>query len=212
MASTPTSSSPGSQSTSMTTPPAISPGQQEQSPNAVDENDTSDIWASDSPPPTLSHQQALSAPTPELSDLPSLRRQHITFGYREGLSVGKAKVIQSAFDQGYPLGISLGLRVGMILGALEGLLATPSVRDVKGERKRVEDVLNRTRRELDVKNLLAGVEEESVASVESVEALEGVEDAVKKWENEVLGVLEACCGRAGDKRPRSERVDQVDQD
>ena len=192
----------------MTTPPAISPGQREQPPNAVDENDTSDIWASDSPP----HQQASSAPTPELSDLPSLRRQHITSGYREGLSVGKAKVIQSAFDQGYPVGMSLGLRVGMILGALEGLLATPSVRGDEREKNRVEDVLDSARRELDVKNLLAGVEEGSLASVESVEGLEGVEVAVKKWENEVLGVLQACSGRAEDKRLSSERTDQMDQD
>ena len=195
----------------MTTPPAISPVQQEAPLGAVNENDTSDIWASDSPPPTFSHQQVPSAPTPELSDLPSLRRQHITSGYREGLSVGKAKVIQSAFDQGYPLGMSLGLRVGMILGALEGLLATPSVQDDNGGNKKVEGVLNRARRELDVKNLLAGVEEEAVARVESMEGLEGVEEVVERWESKILGSLEAGRGSTGDDSPASGGVDQVEQ-
>ncbi|EXJ70184.1 uncharacterized protein A1O5_06252 [Cladophialophora psammophila CBS 110553] len=57
-----------------------------------------------------------------LSDVPSLRRQHMTDGYREGLSVGKARVMQRGFDAGYPLGVELGLRVGKVLGVLEGVI------------------------------------------------------------------------------------------
>ncbi|KIW73178.1 hypothetical protein PV04_01315 [Phialophora macrospora] len=58
-----------------------------------------------------------------LSDLPALRRQHMTDGYREGLSVGKARVMQSGFDAGYPLGVEIGLRAGNVLGVLEGVIA-----------------------------------------------------------------------------------------
>ncbi|EXJ64383.1 hypothetical protein A1O7_00719 [Cladophialophora yegresii CBS 114405] len=58
-----------------------------------------------------------------LSDLPALRRQHMTDGYREGLSVGKARVMQSGFDAGYPLGVEVGLRAGNVLGVLEGVIA-----------------------------------------------------------------------------------------
>ncbi|KIW88714.1 uncharacterized protein Z519_10760 [Cladophialophora bantiana CBS 173.52] len=57
-----------------------------------------------------------------LSDIPSLRRQHMTDGYREGLSVAKARVMQRGFDAGYPLGVELGLRVGKVLGVLEGII------------------------------------------------------------------------------------------
>ena len=58
-----------------------------------------------------------------LSDLPALRRQHMTDGYREGLAVGKARVMQSGFDSGYPIGVEVGLKVGNIIGVLEGVIA-----------------------------------------------------------------------------------------
>ena len=57
-----------------------------------------------------------------LSDLPQLRRQHMTDGYREGLAVGKASVMQDGFDAGYPFGVQIGLRVGVVLGVLEGIV------------------------------------------------------------------------------------------
>ncbi|KAL6240766.1 Essential protein Yae1, N terminal [Rhinocladiella similis] len=57
-----------------------------------------------------------------LSDLPQLRRQHMTDGYREGLAVGKAAVMQEGFDSGYPVGVEIGLRVGAIFGVLEGVV------------------------------------------------------------------------------------------
>jgi hypothetical protein len=62
-------------------------------------------------------------PEPILSDLPTLRRQHMTSGYREGLAIGKAQVMQRGFDEGYPFGVDLGLRIGIVLGVLEGALA-----------------------------------------------------------------------------------------
>ncbi|KAL2426086.1 hypothetical protein ABEF95_010744 [Exophiala dermatitidis] len=61
-----------------------------------------------------------------LSDIPSLRRQHMTDGYREGLAVGKARVMQAGFDAGYPFGVEIGLRVGKVLGVLEGIVAAVS--------------------------------------------------------------------------------------
>ena len=67
-----------------------------------------------------------------LSDLPSIRRQHMTSGYREGLSVGKAQVIQSGFDAGYPIGVEIALRAGKVLGVLEGSFA---VKQKEKERK-----------------------------------------------------------------------------
>jgi Essential protein Yae1, N terminal len=125
----------------------------------------------------------------------------MTTGYREGLSIGKARVIQDAFDKGYPLGVELGLRVGEVLGVLEGVVGALKVgvkgdgglvRDEgTGERRRklkeMEEVLERARRELDVKALLAGVEEGSVADAEGIDRLDSVEETVRQWERQILG-------------------------
>lgn len=58
----------------------------------------------------------------EPSDLPSLRRQHVTAGYRDGIAMSKSEHVQRGFDAGYPIGAQFGLRVGTILGILEGLV------------------------------------------------------------------------------------------
>ncbi|ETI28318.1 hypothetical protein G647_00767 [Cladophialophora carrionii CBS 160.54] len=128
--SSPSPDAPSSPDTTITEP--------EQSPGADD-----DIWDTSSdhfPLTTAQHPDhdldATSAPYPHdddshprfvrgaiLSDLPALRRQHMTDGYREGLSVGKARVMQSGFDAGYPLGVEVGLRAGNVLGVLEGVIA-----------------------------------------------------------------------------------------
>lgn len=113
---------PSSPSTTVTTP--------DQSPGADDE-----IWDTSSDhehprndptaaPENDANHDALSPrrPTQILSDLPTLRRQHVTSGYREGLAIGKAQVMQRGFDDGYPFGTELGLRVGAVLGVLEGML------------------------------------------------------------------------------------------
>lgn len=119
---------PSSPSTTVTTP--------DQSPGADD-----DIWDTSSDhqlPRNGSHddntvtgqesnpnQEGLPQrrPDPILSDLPTLRRQHMTSGYREGLAIGKAQVMQRGFDEGYPFGVGLGLRIGAVLGVIEGALA-----------------------------------------------------------------------------------------
>ncbi|KAJ5766786.1 uncharacterized protein N7511_004402 [Penicillium nucicola] len=65
-----------------------------------------------------------SAPrsTAEPSDLPSLRRQHVTAGYRDGVSMAKGQHVQEGFDAGFPVGAQMGMRAGTILGIMEGLL------------------------------------------------------------------------------------------
>ncbi|KAM5463500.1 Essential protein Yae1, N terminal [Microsporum audouinii] len=65
------------------------------------------------------------SPTEEvsvLSDLPSLRRQHATAGYRDGVAAAKGEHVQRGFDRGFPVGAELGIRVGVVLGVLEGLV------------------------------------------------------------------------------------------
>ncbi|GLB04163.1 essential protein Yae1, N terminal [Aspergillus tubingensis] len=83
-----------------------------------------DIFGS-SPPPTTHHSHphpSSSTTTTEPSDLPSLRRQHVTAGYRDGISASKTSHVQSGFDAGFPIGAQLGMRAGTILGILEGVL------------------------------------------------------------------------------------------
>ena len=59
----------------------------------------------------------------EVSDIPKLRRQHSTAGYRDGVAHAKTQSVQEGFDEGYPLGSRLGARVGALVGLLEGLVA-----------------------------------------------------------------------------------------
>ncbi|KAJ6157594.1 Essential protein Yae1 N-terminal [Penicillium chermesinum] len=74
---------------------------------------------------TLLPPAAERAPAPgtggEPSDLPSLRRQHVTAGYRDGLSKSKGQHVQAGFDGGFPVGAQLGMRAGTVLGILEGI-------------------------------------------------------------------------------------------
>ncbi|KAJ5464252.1 Essential protein Yae1N-terminal [Penicillium sp. IBT 31633x] len=58
----------------------------------------------------------------EPSDLPSLRRQHVTAGYRDGSAASKGAHVQDGFDAGFPVGARMGMRAGTVLGIMEGLL------------------------------------------------------------------------------------------
>jgi hypothetical protein len=55
------------------------------------------------------------------SDIPRLRSEHSTAGYRDGTAAAKAASVQSGFDEGYSLAAVIGVRCGVILGVLEGL-------------------------------------------------------------------------------------------
>lgn len=92
--------------------------------NPAVDNSLDDIFGSSPPLETREfpfdvQQEATS--TNEPSDLPSLRRQHVTAGYREGISTSKGEHVQRGFDAGFPVGAQLGMRAGTILGILEGI-------------------------------------------------------------------------------------------
>ncbi|KAB8207342.1 Essential protein Yae1 N terminal [Aspergillus parasiticus SU-1] len=93
------------------------------SPQDPTTNSLDDIFGS-SPPhdDTSIHRETTTTSHPEPSELPSLRRQHVTSGYRDGLSASKTEHVQSGFDAGFPVGAQLGMRAGTILGILEGVI------------------------------------------------------------------------------------------
>jgi len=65
--------------------------------------------------------RAPDAPHSHPSDLVRLRQQHVTAGYRDGVTAAKADSIQAGFDEGFGLGAAVGARAGELLGLLEGL-------------------------------------------------------------------------------------------
>ncbi|KAB8236985.1 Essential protein Yae1, N terminal [Aspergillus alliaceus] len=84
-------------------------------------NNLDDIFGSS--PPHEEHVRTVNTnPNADLSELPSLRRQHVTAGYRDGVSASKGEHVQAGFDAGFPIGAQLGMRAGTVLGILEGLL------------------------------------------------------------------------------------------
>ncbi|KAF5118474.1 hypothetical protein DV454_000521 [Geotrichum candidum] len=74
-----------------------------------------DIWDSDS------GEGPIQGETNPVGDIPRLRREHHTAGYREAIAIAKDQYLQPGFDSGYPLGATVGLEVGAILGTLQGL-------------------------------------------------------------------------------------------
>ncbi|KAI2786491.1 Protein yae1 [Penicillium oxalicum] len=99
------------------------------------DNSLDDIFGS-SPPevpaiPVQRDPNSISSTT-EPSDLPSLRRQHVTAGYRDGVSIAKGEHVQRGFDTGFPVGAQLGMRAGTILGILEGILKGLDDRSASG--------------------------------------------------------------------------------
>ncbi|KAK4129183.1 hypothetical protein N657DRAFT_639752 [Parathielavia appendiculata] len=100
-------------------------------PTESDSNNLDDIWASDDQPTTYSHphphphghHQQYYTPPQEVSDIPRLSQAHTTAGYRDGITLAKARTAQQGFDEGYGLGATIGARAGQLLGVLEGLAA-----------------------------------------------------------------------------------------
>ncbi|KAL4941661.1 hypothetical protein BDV06DRAFT_194096 [Aspergillus oleicola] len=94
-----------------------------------------DIFGSSPPPPHSQTLQSQSNTTVEPSELPLLRRQHVTAGYRDGISASKADHVQHGFDAGFPVGAQLGMRAGTIIGIIEGVLrgyeSSPSAAGVR---------------------------------------------------------------------------------
>ena len=142
-----------------------------------------DIWGSDDESTARQARPGQGNREALLSDLPTVKRQHMTDGYREGLSIGKAKVMQKGFDEGYPLGIRIGLRAGKVLGFLEGVVAVKGLpNDVKTQ---VERLLNQARQELLVSHLMKDLNDELLMESSNIPA--NIENVLRKWELTVIG-------------------------
>lgn len=165
----PRSSPQESTTTTITTPDVLSGGDD-------------DIWASDNDHDAAHASGASTTGEALLSDLPTIKRQHMTDGYREGLSIGKAKVMQTGFDAGYPLGVAIALRAGKVLGYMEGVL---EAKDMSEESKvAVKKILNRAKDELAITSLLKGMNDQDIAEFEAVPP--SVNMVLSKWEHMVL--------------------------
>ncbi|KAK2001204.1 essential protein Yae1 [Colletotrichum falcatum] len=80
-----------------------------------------DVWGSEPDSPTNMPRDAPTGTHP--GDIPRLQAEHTTAGYREGVTVAKAKSIQAGFDEGFSLGAEIGSLAGQIVGVLEGIAA-----------------------------------------------------------------------------------------
>lgn len=128
-----------------------------------------------------------------LSDIPSIKRQHMTDGYREGLSVGKAQVMQRGFDEGYSIGVQIGLRVGPILGVLEAFLSCNSIDANPGMREKVEATYTDARHSLSIPELLKNYDEGDIMAVKEIPT--PIEMVIEFWEGKVTAVYEAVKGK-----------------
>jgi hypothetical protein len=78
-----------------------------------------DVFGPDNEQPSQHDAADRSAAHP--SDMSRLEQQHVTAGYRDGVTAAKAASIQAGFDEGFGLGATVGLRAGELLGVLEGI-------------------------------------------------------------------------------------------
>lgn len=138
-----------------------------------------DIWASDheNDPATSSEGHAQGENL--LSDLPTVKRQHMTDGYREGLGIGKVRVMQQGFDDGYPIGVKIALRAGKVLGCIEGVLAA---KDISGEQKAsIRKTYEQARSELAFTSLFKDMDDQLIMENKSIPT--SIETVLKRWES-----------------------------
>lgn len=91
----------------------------------------------------------------EYSDVPRLRRIHVTNGYREGIAVSKEEHVQAGFDEGFSLGGEIGMRAGWCLGMLEGICqALARADDGDESAKRAREMYAQAKDELVLEKLL----------------------------------------------------------
>lgn len=121
------------------------------------DDDGDDVWGS----PTTASAPEISASHHHPSDVPRLRQEHFTSGYREGVTAAKSESIQAGFDEGFGLGATIGARAGRLLGLLEGIAAAVGAAtttasgsggsdDAAGE---VKHLLETAREELGIKSV-----------------------------------------------------------
>ncbi|KAK4132819.1 hypothetical protein BT67DRAFT_463428 [Trichocladium antarcticum] len=98
---------------------------------------TDDVWGTSPPihqpfyaPPHHHHHDHHQHP----SDIPRLSQAHTNAGYRDGITLAKARTAQAGFDEGYGLGATIGARAGQLLGVLEGLAAAVGLHSLSQQR------------------------------------------------------------------------------
>lgn len=123
------------------------------------------------------------ATTTTTTDLPAVRRQHVTAGYRDGISSAKHAHVQHGFDAGFPVGAQLGMRAGVVLGVLEGVVSANSTDE------RAKELYERAKRELVVQKVFVQTTADGKGDV--CQELEGSGEAVVgSWEETVRQLLE----------------------
>ncbi|KAK4218873.1 hypothetical protein QBC37DRAFT_411741 [Rhypophila decipiens] len=94
----------------------------------------------------------------DVSDIPRLKQEHTTAGYRDGVTIAKVASVQAGFDEGYGLGATIGAQAGRLLGLLQGLVGALSSNYGSGgkdgeepaESKRLQALLETATKELSV--------------------------------------------------------------
>lgn len=106
--------------------------------------------------PSINHGGGAGGNT-EHSDVPRLRRIHVTNGYREGIAVSKEEHVQAGFDEGFSLGGEIGMRAGWCLGILEGICQALSraIESEDGNARRARDMYMQAKEELALEKLLS---------------------------------------------------------
>ncbi|KAM7194067.1 hypothetical protein V8F20_008163 [Naviculisporaceae sp. PSN 640] len=146
-----------------TTQSAYHTGHEEEEGNSNTNLDFDDVWGDDdditshvSPhPPRMQAPAAGGARSQaEVSDIPRLKQEHTTAGYRDGVTIAKAASVQAGFDEGYGLGASIGAYAGRLLGVLTGLVgaltSSSAVEGVAAEQERLQSLLETATKELSV--------------------------------------------------------------
>lgn len=170
-----------------------------------------DIFGSSPPQLERLPPHAPAHSTVEPSELPSLRRQHVTAGYRDGISASKSDHVQHGFDAGFPVGAQLGMRAGAILGIIEGVLkgyesspatgvkkpgqksATATTSKEADEAKRAQrdkllSLYRKAEKELDVQAVFAGLDGKELEGKEEKPEntlLKKGDTALADWEKKV---------------------------
>lgn len=152
-------------------------------PETTPQEDGNEIWESDNEHGVARTSGEQQNRERVLSDLPTVKRQHMTDGYREGLSIGKAKVMQKGFDEGYPIGVSIALRAGKVLGCIEGILTAGDV--PSDQKESVQRLFERAKRDLALSFLLKDMSDQLVMQSNGI--LQSVEKELVEWENLTFG-------------------------
>ena len=171
-----------------------------------DNDDNDDVWGDDDDSHSNSHSHSHSHAHENChhepaarrggrgghghpSDVPRLRQEHTTAGYRDGITVAKAEHVQAGFDEGFGLGATIGAVAGQLLGVLEGLsFAAVSSSSSKSKSQQTEDDEEESFLKEKLRSLLAEAEKDlAVTSIYGKEYWD--EDGT--WRYEVPGESKA---------------------